>query len=230
MAAVLLAAGYATLQVSKSRSFQFFGDIVQRAETEEKVVALTFDDAPTDRTESVLEILDELDVKATFFVIGEALKQNPQIGRRIVEDGHELGNHSYSHQRMVFKTPSFISAEIEKTDVLIRMAGHRGTVFFRPPNGKKLLLLPWYLGRHGRTTIMWDVEPETYLSTDASANEIARYAVNSTRPGSIILLHPLASSAVESRKAIPTIVGTLRRRGYRFVTISLLTDLEERLR
>ncbi len=104
-AGVLLAGGYATLQASKSRTFQFFGGMVNRAGIDDKVVALTFDDAPTSQTGSVLRILDDLDVRATFFVIGEALERDAQAGRRIVEEGHELGNHSYSHQRMVFKTP-----------------------------------------------------------------------------------------------------------------------------
>ncbi len=111
---------------------------------------------------------------------------------------------------------------------MIRKAGHQGTIFFRPPNGKKLLLLPWYLSRNGRTTIMWDVEPETYLSADASAAEIAGQTLDATGPGSIILLHPLASGADQSRKAIPMVVRGLRRRGYRFVTVSELVALAGR--
>jgi chitin deacetylase len=114
----------AAYEVCKSRTFQFFGDIVPRVITRQKVVALTFDDGPTPGvTEDVLSILKEGNVKATFFVIGAELERNPEEGRKIVAAGHELGNHSYSHKRMVLKTPSFIGSEVERTDQLIRQAG-----------------------------------------------------------------------------------------------------------
>src|SRR5262245_16641673 len=100
---VVTAAAY---QISKSRTFQFFGAIVSRVNTRQKVVALTFDDGPTPgATEEVLSILNEAGVKATFFVIGSELEQNLEEGRKIVAAGHELGNHTYSHKRMVLKTP-----------------------------------------------------------------------------------------------------------------------------
>src|SRR5215475_7640909 len=100
----VVAATAAAYKVSKSRTFQFFGDIIPRVNTRQKVVALTFDDGPTPGlTEEVLSILNEEGVKATFFVIGEDLERNLEEGRKIVAAGHELGNHSYSHKRMVLK-------------------------------------------------------------------------------------------------------------------------------
>lgn len=107
-------------QISRARTFQFFGGIVPNIETDKKIVALTFDDGPTQNTQSVLQILEELGVKATFFITGAELEKFPEEGRSIVLAGHELGNHSYSHQRMVLKAPSFIKKEIEMTDSLIR--------------------------------------------------------------------------------------------------------------
>lgn len=142
-------------QLSKARSFQLLGDIVARIETSAPRVAITFDDGPTaDYTEPVLALLAAHDVRATFFVTGREVEENPDEARAIVDAGHELGNHSWSHPDMTLLGPARIAREIERTDEAIRAAGHQGEIFFRPPFGKKLMTLPWYLSRNGRTTIM----------------------------------------------------------------------------
>src|SRR5919112_174338 len=199
---VLLGGAAALWQLSKSRTFQFFGRIVPRVETSQKVVALTFDDGPTrDKTAEALRILREKDVRATFFVTGGELEQNMDAGREIVAAGQELGNHSYSHERMVFVTPSFVQREVERTDELIRAAGHAGEIYFRPPYGKKLLALPLYLSRHDRKTITWDVEPDSELAAGADAAAITRHVLDRTRPGSVILLHVMYPGRAETMKA-----------------------------
>src|SRR5215210_5068368 len=154
-AALLLVAGLAALwQASRSRTFQFFGQLVPRVNTSQKVVALTFDDGPTPgATGQILSVLEEEHVRATFFVTGAELEMNMAEGRRLVAAGHELGNHSYSHARMILVTPSFVRREVERTDELIREAGQQGEIFFRPPYGKKLFALPYYLSRTGRKTV-----------------------------------------------------------------------------
>jgi peptidoglycan/xylan/chitin deacetylase (PgdA/CDA1 family) len=213
-------------QLSRSRSYQVFGDIVPRVETAEKVVALTFDDGPWKvGVDFVLPVLRARDVKATFFLMGSALEQESSLGARIVADGHEIGNHSYSHQRMVLKGQSFIAEEIERTDRLIRSIGYTGPIHFRPPYGKKLLGLPWYLSRHDRKTITWDVAPESYKEIAASSDRILEYVQDKVRPGSIILLHPMAMARTESREAVPKIIDALLAAGYRFVTVSELLSL-----
>jgi chitin deacetylase len=220
-AAAIIAVVLAAFQVSKSRTFQFFGEIVPRVETQQKVVALTFDDGPAPgATEEVLSILAEEGVKATFFLIGADLEQNLEQGRKMVAAGHELGNHTYSHKRMVLKTPSFIEAEVERTDQLIRQAGYQGTIHFRPPFGKKLFLLPRYLAKNARKTITWDVEPESYPEIDADSNRIVQHVLANTRPGSIILLHVMYESRGESRKSVRRIISGLKREGYSFKTVS----------
>ena len=90
-------------QVSKSRTIQFFGGIISSAQTDKKIVALTFDDGPTKNTRAALDLLDRLKVKATFFVICSELMKNPEEGRMIVLAGHELGNHSYRFLRLAVK-------------------------------------------------------------------------------------------------------------------------------
>ena len=90
-------------QVSKSRTFQFFGEIVPRVETSQKVVALTFDDGPTrEKTEEILQILHEENVRATFYVMGAEIEKNQGELEKIIANGHEIGNHTFNHERMIW--------------------------------------------------------------------------------------------------------------------------------
>ena len=210
-------------QISRSRTFQFFGELIPRINTSQKIVALTFDDGPTvDATDQILAILAEQNIKATFFVIGADLERNLDQGRKIVAAGHELGNHSYSHERMILVTPSFVKQEIETTDKVIRDAGYQGEILFRPPYGKKLFALPYYLSKTGRKSITWDVEPESYPEIDANADKITAHVLSNTRPGSIIILHVMYPNRRESMKAVKTIVEGLKSQGYSFKTVSEL--------
>lgn len=218
LSAVLAAGSYMLLN---SRRMQLFGTLVARVETTQKRVALTFDDAPTPQTLRVLALLKQYRIPATFYAVGSQLERYPEIARSIVADGHELGNHSYSHQRFVFKTWDFTDNAISRTERLIRQAGYAGEITFRPPYGKKLLVLPWYLSRRNIRTVMWDVEPETVQPADAAT--MADYALTHTQPGSIILLHPFCNDRCEpARAALPLIIEGLQAKGYHFVTVSEL--------
>ncbi len=209
--------------ISKSTTFQFFGVIVPRVDTAEKIVALTFDDGPSPGgTGEILNVLGDMGVRATFFVIGTELEQNMSEGRNIAAAGHELGNHSYSHTSMILVSPEFVRNEIEKTDRLIRETGYNGEINFRPPYGKKLFVLPHYLSAHGRKTVTWDVDADSRPETARDAAKITEVVRSAVRPGSIILLHAMYPSRRESLKAVRGIIEGLRREGYRFVTISEL--------
>lgn len=229
LAAAVVFAGLAALrQVSGSRTFQFFGRLVPRVNTSRKVVALTFDDGPVPgATEQVLATLGRERVRATFFVIGAELERNMDVGRKLVAAGHELGNHSYSHERMLFVTPSRVRREVERTDELIRQAGYAGEITFRPPYGKKLFALPYYLSRTGRTTVTWDVEPDSYPEVAADSDKIAEHVLTRARPGSIIILHVMYPSRAESLKAVPKIIEGLKARGYDFKTVTELLAEED---
>jgi len=216
--------GYGLLQLSKSRTFQFFGVITNRVNTQEKVVALTFDDAPTENTSAIMKTLEEKNIKATFYLVGSAMEKYPEIARKIVQSGNEIGNHSYSHERLILKSPKFIESEITRTNQLIRSAGFAGEITFRPPNGKKLLLLPWYLAQNKIKTIMWDVEPDTYYR--GNSNLIIKNTLASVQPGSIILMHPFCNlQCAADREALPEIIDELIAKGYKFITISELLSL-----
>jgi peptidoglycan-N-acetylglucosamine deacetylase len=216
-------------RLSRSTTFQSFGEIIPRVNTSQKVVALTFDDGPTpDVTEQLLATLAEEAVRATFFVIGAELEKNIEEGKKIVAAGHELGNHSYNHERMILVTPSFVKQEIERTDQLIRTAGYQGEIHFRPPFGKKLFILPYYLSKTNRKSITWDVDPDSYPEVAADSNKIVEYVLSKTRPGSIILLHVMYPNRRESLKAVKKIVERLKAQGYSFKSVSELLAIEAR--
>jgi peptidoglycan/xylan/chitin deacetylase (PgdA/CDA1 family) len=218
---VVVGGAFTLLQVADSRTFQFFGTLVNRVETGEKIVALTFDDGPDPAgTHAILDTLRGRAVPATFFLIGRDIAAHPDLARDIAAAGHEIGNHSFSHDRMIGVTPSWVADEVEATDALIRTTGYTGEIHFRPPNGKKLFALPHYLASHHRTTITWDVEPDSAGTPDAAT--IERTTVDRVRPGSIILLHGMYPAREQTRQAIGPVVDRLKQRGYRFVTVSQL--------
>lgn len=221
---IIISVSLLLFQISKSRTFQFFGNLTNRINTDQKVVALTFDDAPSTKNQEVLDILKEKQVKATFYEIGKGIEQFPSEAKAIVDAGMEVGNHSYSHKRFLLKSLSFVDTEIQKTNKLIRDTGYQGEITFRPPNGKKLFALPWYLRKHNIKTIMWDVEPDTYVAGDLEA--IVKYTLDHVRPGSIILLHPFCDFECDAdREALPKIIDGLKEKGYTFVTINELLRL-----
>jgi peptidoglycan/xylan/chitin deacetylase (PgdA/CDA1 family) len=215
--------GYGLLALMNSRTFQFFGGLTSRVHTQQKIVALTFDDGPTrDNTEAILNVLSEEHVPATFMLIGEEIHKNPLQAKQIVAAGHQIGNHSYSHQRMIFKSTAFYRDEIQKTDAEIRAAGFKGEIVFRPPFGKKLIGLPEYLASENRKTVMWDIEPESYPSVAVSTDAITHYTVEHTQPGSMILLHAMYAGGEKSRNALKPLIEQLKSKGYEFVTVSEL--------
>jgi peptidoglycan-N-acetylglucosamine deacetylase len=226
---LLLGISYALFDLSKSRTFQFFGGLVNQVETSEKVVALTFDDGPDMHTDKILTILKAENVKGTFFLTGNEIKKYSDAAKRIAEEGHEIGNHSYSHQRMVLKSPSFIKEEIEKTDELIRQIGYKGEIHFRPPFGKKLFVLPYYLDKHDRKSIIWSIEPETYPEVAADSTKIAKHVIDNIEPGSIILLHVMYESRRESLHSVKEMITSLKAQGYKLVTVSELLTYEEEI-
>ena len=215
---------FGTYKLMKSRTIQLFGGLTYQVNTKQKVVALTFDDGPTKNVEEILPLLKAYNAKATFFLIGNEIKKNPAEAKRIADAGQQIGNHSYSHNRMVFKSSSYIQEEIEKTDQLIRLAGYQGEIDFRPPNGKKLVGLPYYLNKHNRDTITWSLEPDSYFS---SSTDKVNYVKKNVKPGSIILIHPMYDKTGEEVKTIKGILQSLSNKGYKFVTVNELQEMNE---
>jgi peptidoglycan/xylan/chitin deacetylase (PgdA/CDA1 family) len=217
--------GVATYKLMNSRTAQVLGDHVARVETSRKVVALTFDDGPGDLyvTELIAE-LKRFRARGTFFIIGAAAAEHPYALSSLVASGQEIGNHSFTHSRLVAVRTANIEDEVDSTDAIIRGAGFMDPITFRPPYAKKLLSLPWVLWREDRTTVMWDLEPDSLpIAGDPAA--MTQYVLDNVRPGSIVLMHPWSAGNAATREALPMILTGLRERGYRFVTVSELLAL-----
>lgn len=218
--ALLLAAAFTLLQISRARCFSLTGEAICRVETNEPIVALSFDDGPTPEGVAwATSILGPAHAHATFFLIGAEVPGREALVRQLLAEGHEVGNHSFSHVRMALHSSSFYDDEIMRTDALLRGAGVRAPDLFRPPYGKKLIGLPNALARHNYRMIMWDVEDPPGAATPQDyANTIVREA----RPGSIILMHIMYSGNRVAREALPLVIRGLEARGLRIVTVGEL--------
>lgn len=228
LALALPIVGFGAWRLCNARSMQLLGQIVNRVETTEPVVALTFDDGPApDATIRILHDLAAEDVRATFFLIGSRIAEQLASAKALVAAGHEIGNHTNSHPRMLGLSQERIAHELERTDELIRQAGYDGTIHFRSPFAKKLVALPLYLRRNSRINVLWDVEPESDPEVSRDPARIVRHVIENVRPGSIVLLHVMPPTRQASLAAVRQIVRQLRARGYRFVTVSELLKLKD---
>ncbi|KMW58684.1 putative polysaccharide deacetylase [Candidatus Rhodobacter oscarellae] len=220
---ILAAAFYGLRELARVESVQLFGEMRSHGPQDRPRVALTFDDGPSQpHTTEVLAMLAEQDAVATFFLIGEAIAKHPEASRAIAEAGHEIGNHSYTHARMVFRAPGFVRRELDQTDAAIRGLGYDGPIHFRAPYGNKLFVLPWVLARQNRLSVMWSLEGDGDLALQKDPAALAKHVVSQARAGDIILLHPMYSTRPGTRAALPAILTGLRDRGFELVTVSEL--------
>ena len=140
-------------------------------------------------TQEVVDILEAHDAVGTFFVTGQDAEKAPAALKTLVAAGEQIGNHTWSHPRLLGMSQSAIAGEIERTDAAIRAAGYGGPIYVRPPNGKRLLAAPWYLWRHDRTTVMWSLEPDSIGGVMDDPDALVAYVRDNVRPGDIILMH-----------------------------------------
>lgn len=183
-----------------------------------RCLALTFDDGPTTRhTPALLRILAEKGVKATFFVVGRQAEEHPDLLRRVVAEGHQVGNHTYSHPSLFcFLTPRRLREEIERGQRAVVDACGIAPRHFRSPVGLRHPLLQVYLQRADLEYISWRVRAfDTRVQTPGA---IARQITGNAAPGDIILLHDCAGEAAERMlEALPGILDALKNRGFEFV-------------
>lgn len=185
-----------------------------------RAVALTFDGGPTAYyTPRVLRKLRRAGVPATFFIRGQFIHGHGDLLRKEVRAGHELANHSFSHPHF----PS--SAELKKTNRLIRGATGFKPCLFRPPYGSVDSALVRRSWREGMLTITWDVDSWDSLYEHVSASTVYSRVVGNVRPGSIILMHDGEGSHQGTLKALDPILRFLRKKHYRLVTVSELLGL-----
>ncbi|MFT9494098.1 polysaccharide deacetylase family protein [Anaerosolibacter sp.] len=191
-------------------------------------IALTFDDGPDPYyTGKVLDILKEHEVKATFFLIGTHIEKYPDVVARIAEEGHGIGNHSWGHKKFTWLSPTDIQSELEKTgDLIDSITGYHYNIF-RPPFGtmnKKTLEL---VNAAGYNVVNWSVDTKDWSGTPVS--KILYYVKMQLKPGGIILMHSSGrKQAMENMLAsLPQIIQLAKEKGYVFVTVPEVLDLEE---
>lgn len=210
-----------SLLIKVTKFHNVFG--INRADTQEKVVALTYDDGPyPPYTNQLLDILYRYQVKATFFEIGRNIEKNPEIVPMIVAAGNELANHSYSHKDMIFKPREYLLSEIEKTDKLLQELGvKQDSISFRPPWGRRFVVLSYLLSQMHKKLIMWDVDSQDYEKT-LTAEDIANRVIDNVRSGSIVVMHDGGGNRSKTVAATEIIVKSLHSKGYAFKTVSEL--------
>ena len=197
---------------------------IYHANVKEKLVALTYDDGPQPPyTGEILEILHHYQVKATFFCIGKKIAAHPELVKLVRNQGHELANHSYSHQYMVWRSPQFVRQEIETTDQLFHDLGIEEEIIFRPPFGQRYFVLPYTIYRMKKKLILWDVNSEDYRREN-NPETIAQRVIAQTKPGSIILLHDGGGNRSRTVAATELILAGLQAKGYQFKTVSELIN------
>ena len=221
--ALLLAGLFGTYKLANARTIMVAGDIVARIDTTERVVALTFDDGPTpDVVDEIRSTLRDEAVPATFFLVGSQIEDHPRAAQALAADGHQLANHSFTHQRMWFHRPGWYADELDRTNTALRNIGYEGPLRFRPPYGKKLVGLPLALSNRDMTTVMWDVEPLDIGATTPAT--ITDYVTDKVQPGSIVLLHPWNDPG--TRESIRPVIRALKADGYRLVTVDQLLTMQ----
>lgn len=214
-------AGMATLAHGTfHRNSWVFGPALGALPSRDRVLALTFDDGPNpDTTPRVLDALARADVHATFFILGKHAERWPDLVRRIVEDGHQLGNHGYHHRRLHLRGPAYTREDLQMgTDCVIAACG-MAPRFFRAPHGFRN---PWVTSiAHalGQRVVGWSLG--VWDSDKPGAEVIVRRAVAGVRSGTILLLHDgdgydPAGDRRQTADAIPDIVRALKSRDYRF--------------
>ncbi|WP_421655971.1 polysaccharide deacetylase family protein [Leptothermofonsia sp. ETS-13] len=211
--------------VQKTVADQFAGKVVYQVKPTdgEKVIALTFDDGPWENTtEQVLDILKQNDIKATFFWVGQALQKNPEIARKVVADGHAIGNHTWRH---IMENVDEVTAAEEFNNMarLIYETTGLHTNLFRPPGGNLEGSMAPYAKNQKSVITMWSAESDDYY---VSAPIIVDNVLSRAQPGGIVLMHDGGGDRTQTVQALPQIITALKQQGYRFVTVPELLALQ----
>ena len=209
-------------------SFGKSDGVYARVDTDDKVIALTFDDGPHPTlTPKILDILDKYDAKATFFVVGSMAKLYPRTIKEVALRGHELGNHTYTHLTESASGCEKLKKEILDTENTVFSLTGKKTFLFRPPTGYCCSNAVSMTGELGYKTIVWDIDTRdwTLRSPEAIFSDVKKYARN----GSIILFHDFIGKSSPTPKALELILPWLKAQGYRFVTVGELIGMDSRV-
>lgn len=209
----------------------FYGKTVTKAVTQEKVIALTFDDGPYQPyTDELLDMLDAKQVKATFFIVGDNAAHDPETVQNISAKGHEIALHAGVHTDFLKLNREELIKNIADGRAVVENLTGKKIMYIRPPHGFRDWCVFDAAEENGLTVVNWSVIPRDW--TNPGADVIADRVCQDAFPGAIVLLHDgdspkkLASRA-QTVEATGKVIDRLRQQGYRFVTVSELLTYEE---
>lgn len=221
-----LSGNLSAAQTPKKNRFYYEkrGEVVWEVPTDEKVIALTFDDGPDpEDTPQILELLKQYEAKATFFIVGNKAEAYPELVSREIAEGHELANHTYHHTYFNRSFPeNKISEEIRRAEEIIFKASGQKSHLFRPPGGYYNEALVQTARKAGYTVVMWSWHINTRDWATPGVSKITSTVLNNVKNGDIVLLHDWVEGKTQTVDALKQILPELKNRGYRFVTISEL--------
>jgi len=204
-------------------TLRYFVNTVTQKRTKIKEVALTFDDGPTEFTPKFLDLLKENNIKATFFCIGQQIEKYPETFRRMIEEGHSIGNHTYSHSDNTgFLSISKMIEEIEKGDQTISEFGNVTTHLYRPPFGVTNPNIAKAINNTKKNSIGWNVRSFDTVTTDEK--KILRRVTKGLKKGSIILLH---DTSEKTYNVLVELLLFLEREKYSTFTVDSLIKLKK---
>ncbi|CVK21913.1 polysaccharide deacetylase family protein [Sporomusa sphaeroides] len=219
-AAVIMAAMFVLIDRESSNDTK----IISKVPTTQKVVALTIDDGPHNKvTPEILAILKDKNVKATFFVLGKNVEDNPRIFAQEIADGHEVGVHTYSHSSLPKLSDKKIEEEFEKAEKVILPITAMPTLF-RPPGGAFNERVIRIAKQRGYQVVLWSIDTRDWECPPEK--RIIDEVYKAVKPGSIILMHD-GQYPIPTPRVLGTIIDGLRERGYIFVTVSELLQYNE---
>src|SRR5438093_9086367 len=185
--------------------------------TDGPYIAMSFDDGPSATlTPKLLDLLAARHIKATFFVIGENVMEHPEIVARAAREGHEIGNHSWSHPNLAKMSQDRVHQQLWRTDDAIRNATGKRPTLMRPPYGSITAREKrWIHDELGYDIILWDVDPYDWKRPGPAV--VRNRILKETQPGSIVLSHDIHPGTIE---AMPSTLDALAAKGFKFVTVS----------
>ena len=224
VAGLATVAGYNTM----SPTSQLYGRTFTGLPRGSRLLALTYDDGPNDPyTWRVMEVLERHGVKATFFLVGQFVRQKPEIARALVAAGHVIGSHTWDHPNLIFCSTSEVRRQLEQAQKAIFDATGVEPRLFRPPFGGRRPASLRTVRAFGLTSIMWNVT--CYDWKAEAAEEIVAHAERQIRGGDVILLHDggyrrMGADRSRSVAASEQILTRYKSKGYKFVTIPQMME------
>lgn len=189
-----------------------------------KLIALTFDDGPhSSYTEEILDILKQYNIKATFFVVGENVEAMEEKLLRAAEEGHEIGNHTYTHKFITKISENSLKSEIKKTEDIIEKVTGQKPKLFRPPGGMYNESTLKVLSEMGYSSVLWSQDTKDW--TLPQVGKIEGDILKNISDGDIILFHDFNQKNSPTPEALRKLIPELLDMGYSFVTVSELMSI-----